>query len=85
MLACIALTIFINYPPPMADGKAHHEWQWHQFCEAGRELRDVPASSMEPSACAVAANQYLFALQMAGELPGARNIIQYKAVCTTTI
>lgn len=84
MFACIFLTVFVNLPPPMPGGQVHHEWHHYQFCEAGKELRDVGAG-MEPSACVIAANEYLFSLQMAGILPGAKEAIQYKATCEAHI
>ncbi len=84
MLTCIALTIFVNFPPHMPTDQVRHEWHQHTFCEP-RGISDVPATTIDKSACEVAANEYIFSLQLAGVLPGAKELIQYKAVCTNVI
>lgn len=70
MLGCIALSLAVLSPPPVVV----LEQQRHLFCEP----RGMDA-------CARAAEQYIWQMQMAGQLPGAREPIRYTAVCTTTI
>lgn len=78
MLACIALTILVSLPDPMHQ-RVHHEWHSYKFCQPGY-LPDVPYT-MGKSLCELAANEYLYDLQMAGILPGSKDVISYRATC----
>lgn len=88
MLACLSLVVFVSFPPAYPAGPVHHEWHHHTFCERGIDMWDKPRidnPDFMPGECELAANQYLLLLQMAGVLPGSRDVIQYQATCTTTI
>lgn len=85
MLACLHLLVFVSFPLPLSAGQAvQHEWHYHTFCEP-RAITDVPLADSPLTECELAANMYLYQLQIAGILPGSKDVMQYKATCTTTI
>lgn len=75
-MSCIFLIILAS---PFNMGHVEHEWHNYTFCEQDVFLRD------KSEACDIAANQYIWQLQMAGILPGASEVIRYSAKCTTEI
>ncbi len=82
MLACLALTVFVSVPPvpPSAVGM-----QWHafKFCESERYLSNDAPMGHERSDCDLAAQWYLWGLQMAGTLPGSKEAMMYTVHCTS--
>lgn len=84
MLACIALTAFVNLSGHMPGDAVRHEWHSFRFCQpAGRALFDTRYPGARITLCEAAANSYLAGLQYAGILPGASEIVSYRATCTT--
>lgn len=84
MLACVALSIFVNFSPLMPGGPVRHEWHHHTFCEP-RSISPDLMTQAGISECELVANDYLYLLQMAGTLPGSRDVISYRVTCTNQI
>ncbi len=83
MIACIALWILVT--PPSPESSVVHEHHRYIFCEAGGYLPDEQWPGTWRSECEIAANKYVTELQYLGILPGANEVISYRAICTNGV
>lgn len=84
MLTCIALTVLVTWPPVPPLSERVYEKYSYTFCERGY-LSDTEYPSQQHTACEIAANTYLEVLQLAGVLPGSKEIVTYRVTCYNTI
>ncbi len=78
MMACIILTAVAVLAPP---NEVQHEWVSVRVCEAGAFWPDIPYAGQLHTVCEKVASDYIVSLQVGGVLPGAREVITYKARC----
>lgn len=81
-LACLALSVLVYFPGVPSGPKPSLERFEVRECVQNAIMSDVSRGAWD-SQCEQEANRVIKVLQYAGVLPGAHEVISYKATCDT--